>query len=87
MEKENNYTNEVAYKFKKWSKRILDFASLEILVGFIAILASFESGATFLITFLAVILVVGTTIANSLFISAIAEIIQKLQNIEDNIGY
>ena len=76
---ESEYSNPVAQSFKSWSNGVLIVGVL-ILIVMIVISAILESGYVFI----GAILGFTVFIANSLILSAVAEIIQKLQNIEDN---
>ena len=84
MEQENKYTNKVANKFSKWSDKIAITGVVILIIGIIATLSLLEEEFCLLI-FISTIISFGFCYINCLFIGAIAEIIQKLQNIEDNI--
>ena len=75
------YTNEVAKSFKNWSNRV---QTLGIIVLIIIIITSLFVQNVYV--FICSFVVYGMFVAISLFLSAVAEIIQKLQNIEDNIS-
>ena len=74
----NDYTNSVAKSFKNWSYGVL---VIGVITFFICLIATIDLGAAFII---AAFFLLFTFIANALILSAVAEIIQKLQNIEDN---
>ena len=76
--KTDDYTNSVAKSFKKWSNGVL---IIGVITFFICLIATIDLGAAFII---AAFFLLFTFIANALILSAVAEIIQKLQNIEDN---
>lgn len=73
------YSNSVAKSFKNWSKGVLIVGAI---IMVIMIIVAIADGTGLL--FIGAILEFGVFIGMSLFLSAIAEIIQKLQNIEDN---
>ena len=83
-EKENSYTNTVARSFKDWSRNvnILGIIVAIILVVFVFII----NDSTYTMTlFIGAFLLYCLFKATSLILLAVAEIIQKLQNIEENI--
>ena len=73
------YSNPVAKSFKNWSNRV---QILGILILIIMIIGSLVIQNIYV--FWSSLCVYGVFVASSLFLSAIAEIIQKLQNIEEN---
>lgn len=75
----NNYSNSVALSFKKWSNRVL---IVGVVILIIMIIASIIMQNIYV--FIGSIVLYAVFGANSLILSAVAEIIQKLQNIEDN---
>ena len=84
LEKENSYTNTVARSFKDWSRNvnILGIIVAIILVVFVFII----NDSTYTMTlFIGAFLLYCLFKATSLILLAVAEIIQKLQNIEENI--
>ena len=84
LEKENSYTNTVARSFKDWSRNvnILGIIVAIILVVFVLII----NDSTYTMTlFIGAFLLYCLFKATSLILLAVAEIIQKLQNIEENI--
>ena len=83
LEKENSYTNTVARSFKDWSRNvnILGIIVAIILVVFVFII----NDSTYTMTlFISAFLFYCLFKATSLILLAVAEIIQKLQNIEEN---
>lgn len=76
---DNKYTNAVAHSFKNWSNGVL---IVGIIVLIIIIIVSIIVKSIYV--FISAWCVYSVFIANALILSAIAEIIQKLQNIEDN---
>lgn len=73
------YTNDVAYSFKKWSNGIL---TLGVIILIILIVVSIKIESLYL--FIGAWGIFSVFVANSLILLAVAEIIQKLQNIENN---
>lgn len=81
------YSNSVAKSFKVWSERVKKLGIFVLVIMIIgAIIAGASSGAIgiFWGAFIGAFLIYSIFIANSLILLAVAEIIQKLQNIEDN---
>lgn len=82
-ENENSYTNRVARSFKDWSKSV---NVLGIIIAIILVIIVFilnDSNYTMTL-FISAFLVYCLFKATSLLLLAVAEIIQKLQNIEEN---
>ena len=79
-EKENSYTNTVASDFKQWSKNVNILGIVIAIILLVYSISNSMNEATFVIAFF----VYCSFKATALLLLAIAEIIQKLQNIEDN---
>jgi len=75
----NNYSNTVALAFKKWSNRV---SILGIIILILLIITSIIMQNIYV--FIGSIVLYAVLVANSLILLAVAEIIQKLQNIENN---
>lgn len=81
------YSNSVAKSFKEWCERVKKlgvFVLVIMIIGAIIAGASSSEIGVFFAVCIGAFLVYSIFIANSLILSAVAEIIQKLQNIEDN---
>lgn len=79
--KENSYTNTVASDFKQWSKNVNILGIFIAIILLVYAISNSMNGATFVIAFF----VYCSFKATSLLLLAVAEIIQKLENIENNI--
>lgn len=81
-QKENSYTNTVASDFKVWSRNVNAIGIFIAIILLVFSISNSMNETTFVIAFF----VYCSFKATSLLLLAIAEIIQKLQNIEDKIN-
>lgn len=82
-DKENSYTNEIARSFKDWSRNVNIFGIVVAIILVVLVFIINDANYT-LILFTSAFLFYCLFKATSLILLAVAEIIQKLQNIEDN---
>lgn len=82
-EKNNSYTNIVANDFRVWSRNV-NILGIIIAVIFVAMVFIINDSTYTIPLFISAFVTYCLFKATSLILLAVAEIIQKLQNIEDN---
>jgi len=82
-DKNNSYTNVVANDFRVWSRNV-NILGIIIAVIFVAMVFIINDSIYTISLFISAFVAYCLFKATSLILSAVAEIIQKLQNIENN---